>query len=74
MITAEKLYPFSLESHRLIEMLSVELAAVTGDSGKSNFTVDVMNSDKALWVLAKNAYGDPIGCGDTRSKRGGRPC
>lgn len=65
MITLEKSDPFSLEPHRLIEMLSVELAAVTGDSGKSNFTVDAINSDKVLWVLAKNAYGDPIGCGDT---------
>jgi len=27
-------------------MLLVELAAVTGDSGKSNFTGDAMNNDK----------------------------
>ncbi|WP_067705393.1 GNAT family N-acetyltransferase [Erwinia sp. ErVv1] len=66
MITVEKSDPFSLESHRLIEMLSVELAAVTGDDGKSNFTIDALNSDKALWVLAKNAHGDPIGCGAIR--------
>ncbi|MBU9809249.1 GNAT family N-acetyltransferase [Rahnella sp. C60] len=66
MITVEKSDPFSSESHRLIEMLSAELAAITGDNGKSNFTVDAMNGDKALWVLAKNAHGDAIGCGAIR--------
>ena len=60
MITVEKSDPFSSESHRLIEMLSAELAAITGDSGKSNFTV------KALWVLAKNTHGEAIGCGAIR--------
>ena len=66
MITVEKSDPFSSESHRLIEMLSAELAAITGDNGKSNFTLDAMNGDKALWVLAKNAHGDAIGCGAIR--------
>lgn len=53
MITIEKSDPFSSDSHRLIEMLSAELAAITGDNGKSNFNVDAMNDDNALWVLAK---------------------
>ena len=66
MIAVEKSDPFSSESHRLVEMLSAELAAITGDNGKSNFTVDAMNGDKALWVLAKNAQGDAIGCGAIR--------
>ena len=66
MITVEKSDPFSSESHRLIEMLSAELAAITGDSGKSNFTVEAMNDDKALWVLAKNTHGEAIGCGAIR--------
>lgn len=56
MITVEKSDPFSSESHRLIEMLSAELAAITGDNGKSNFTVEAMYEDKALWALAKNAW------------------
>lgn len=34
MIIVEKSDPFSSESHRLIEMLSAELAAITGDNGK----------------------------------------
>jgi len=66
MITVEKSDPFSSESHRLIEMLSAELAAITGDSGKSNFTVEAMNDDKALWVLAKNTHGEAIGWGAIR--------
>lgn len=66
MITVEKSDPFSSESHRLIEMLSAELAAITGDNGKTNFTVEAMNNDKALWVLAKNGHGDAIGCGAIR--------
>jgi hypothetical protein len=66
MITVEKSDPFSSESHRLIEMLSAELAAITGDNGKSNFAVEAMYDDKALWALAKNAHGDVIGCGAIR--------
>lgn len=66
MITVVKSDPFSAESHRLIEMLSAELAAITGDNGKSSFTVDVMNDDRALWVLAKNTQGEAIGCGAIR--------
>ena len=66
MIAVEKSDPFSSESHRLVEMLSAELAAITGDNGKSNFTVEAMYDDKALWVLAKNAHGEAIGCGAIR--------
>jgi ribosomal protein S18 acetylase RimI-like enzyme len=62
MITVETSDPFSSESYRLIEMLSAEFADITGDSGKTNFNVEAMKNDKALWVLAKNAHGDAIGC------------
>ncbi|MBF7982063.1 MULTISPECIES: GNAT family N-acetyltransferase [Rahnella] len=66
MITVEKSDPFSSESHRLIEMLSEELAAISGDNGKSNFTVGAMSDHKALWALARNSYGKAIGCGAIR--------
>ncbi len=66
MIIVEKSDPLSSQSHRLIEMLSAELAAITGDNGKSNFTIDTINGNKALWALAKNAHGDAIGCGAIR--------
>ncbi|MGE9551448.1 GNAT family N-acetyltransferase [Erwinia amylovora] len=66
MITVEKSDPFSSDSRRLIEMLSAELADITGDNGKSNFTAEEMYDDKAAWVLAKNAHGEAIGCGAIR--------
>lgn len=66
MITVEKSDPFSSESHRLVEVLSAELAAITGDNGKSNFTVEAMNDDNALWALAKNSQGKAVGCGAIR--------
>ena len=53
MITVEKSDPFSSESYRLVEVLSAELAAITGDNGKSNFTTQAMGDDKALWALAR---------------------
>jgi len=66
MITLEKSDPFSSESLRLIELLSAELAAITGDNGKSHFTAEAMSGDKALWALAKNSQGKAIGCGAIR--------
>lgn len=66
MITVEKSDPFSSESHRLVEVLSAELAAITGDNGKSNFTVEAMSDDNASWALAKNSQGKALGCGAIR--------
>jgi ribosomal protein S18 acetylase RimI-like enzyme len=47
-------------------VLSAELAAITGDNGKCNFTVEAMSDDKALWALAKNSQGKAVGCGAIR--------
>lgn len=66
MITVEKSDPFSPDSCSLIEKLSAELAAITGDSGKSNFTIDSMDGHRSLWVLARNEKGDATGCGAIR--------
>lgn len=66
MITVEKSDPLSPDSYSLIEKLSAELAAITGDSGKSNFAIDSMDGDRSLWVLARNKNGDAIGCGAIR--------
>ncbi|WP_292969257.1 GNAT family N-acetyltransferase [Pantoea sp. UBA4549] len=66
MITVEKSDPLSPESRHLIEKLSAELASVTGDSGKSNFTIDSINEDRALWALARDSRGKAIGCGAIR--------
>lgn len=66
MITVEKSDPLSPDSYSLIEKLSAELAAITGDSGKSNFAIDSMDGDRSLWVLARNKNSDAIGCGAIR--------
>ncbi|MFP2504835.1 GNAT family N-acetyltransferase [Buttiauxella gaviniae] len=66
MITVEKSDPLSPDSYSLIEKLSAELAAITGDSGKSNFAIDSMDGDRSLWVLARNKNGDAIACGAIR--------
>lgn len=66
MIRVEKSDPFSPDSCSLIEKLSAELAAITDDSGKSNFTIDSMDGDRSLWVLARNEKGDATGCGAIR--------
>lgn len=66
MITVEKSDPNSSESCYLIELLSAELAAITGDNGKSNFNAEAMSDEKALWALAKNTQGKAIGCGAIR--------
>ncbi|EPH3433039.1 GNAT family N-acetyltransferase [Klebsiella michiganensis] len=66
MILIEKSDPDTPESLYLIEMLSATLAEITGDSGKTNFNIDTMKSDRALWVVAKDENGEAIGCGAIR--------
>ncbi|WP_419963416.1 GNAT family N-acetyltransferase [Pantoea vagans] len=66
MITVEKADPRSAESQLLISKLSAELAAITGDGGNSNFTMDSLDNDKSLWVLARNDKGEAVGCGAIR--------
>ena len=70
MITVEKAVPRSAESQLLISKLSAELAAITGDGGNSNFTMDSLNSEKSLWVLARNDNGSAVGCGAIRPLTG----
>lgn len=66
MITVEKADPRSAESQRLISKLSAELAAITGDGGNSNFTMDSLDDEKSLWVLARDDKGEAVGCGAIR--------
>lgn len=57
---------YAPESQRLIENLSSELAAITGDGGTRHFNVDAMVAERTLWVVAKNAKGDAVGCAALR--------
>jgi len=66
MITVEKSDPLSPDSRHLIDKLSAELASITGNSGKSNFTTDSINENRALWALARDSRGKAIGCGAVR--------
>ena len=66
MITVEKADPRSAESQLLISKLSAELAAITGDGGNSNFTLDSFNDMRSLWVIATNDKGQAVGCGAIR--------
>lgn len=66
MITIEKSSPTSAESQALIEQLSAELAAITGDSGKSHFNPRDVSGTRALWAVAKDENRHPVGCGALR--------
>lgn len=63
MITIEKADPSSPDFLDLIEKLSAELAAITGDSGKRHFTPESMQEERSLRVVARNNRGNAIGCG-----------
>ncbi|MDI9219498.1 GNAT family N-acetyltransferase [Pantoea sp. EA-12] len=67
MITIEPADPSSPESQQLIEQLSTELAAITGNNGKSHFSAETLEAERAVWVLAKDEQGRAMGCGSLRS-------
>lgn len=46
--------------------LSATLAKITGSSGTASFSAEGMNSDRALFVVAKSSKGIPLGCGAIR--------
>ena len=66
MITVEKADPSAPDSLDLIEKLSAELAAITGDSGKHHFTSESLLGERSLWVVARNKQGNAVGCGAIR--------
>ncbi|MGK3142087.1 GNAT family N-acetyltransferase [Pantoea sp. C2G6] len=66
MIRLEKSDPYSAESRLLREQLSAELAAITGSSGASRAATDSFAERGSLWVLARNAKGEAVGCGALR--------
>lgn len=70
MITVEKADPRSAESQLLVSKLSAKLAAITGDGGNSNFTMDSLNDMRSLWVIARNDKGRAVGCGAIRPLTG----
>ncbi|NIG21019.1 GNAT family N-acetyltransferase [Pantoea sp. Al-1710] len=66
MITIESADALAPESQRLIEQLSTELAAITGNNGKSHFNAEALNERRSIWVLAKDQQGRAVGCASLR--------
>ena len=66
MVKIEHADPRSAESQWLIEKLSAELAAITGDGGNSRASVATFQGEGALWVIARDAQGTAVGCGALR--------
>lgn len=60
------------ESHRspdaimLMEELCQTLAAITGDGGGSSFSPEDLDDPRAVFVVARDESGFPVGCGAIR--------
>lgn len=66
MITIEKSDPTSVDSRMLTELLSAELATITGNNGKSHFNPQDVSGSRAMWAIAKDENNQPVGCGAFR--------
>ncbi|MET0858958.1 MAG: GNAT family N-acetyltransferase [Telluria sp.] len=58
--------PGTPDAIALTDELSAALAAITGDSGRSSFDPDDVRVPRARFAVARNADGQPIGCGAFR--------
>jgi ribosomal protein S18 acetylase RimI-like enzyme len=58
--------PETPDALALIDELSVALARITGDSGRSSFDADDVRVAGALFVVARNVNGEAVGCGAFR--------
>lgn len=50
----------------LLEALSKTLETITGSSGKASFDPAEMQGERTCFVIARNASGEPVGCGAIR--------
>ena len=62
--------PGSAQAQELVGELSAALAAITGDSGASSFSVDAVRVARSLFVLASGDDGALLGCGALRPLEG----
>ncbi|HEX2939064.1 MAG TPA: GNAT family N-acetyltransferase [Ruminiclostridium sp.] len=63
-ISAES--PFSVDAISLMNELSKCLQDITGDSGNSSFDANDVCNSRAIFVIARNESGKPVGCGTFR--------
>ena len=62
--------PDSVDARVLVDELSAALAAITGDSGKASFSADDARVARSLFVVAKGAAGQLLGCAALRPLEG----
>ncbi|AUP81726.1 GNAT family N-acetyltransferase [Flavivirga eckloniae] len=58
--------PTTKDTLMLMEELSEILKSITGDSGKSSFSIDDLNNCNSFFLIARNKYNNPVGCGSIR--------
>jgi ribosomal protein S18 acetylase RimI-like enzyme len=66
MLTIRAEDPATPDAVALTDELSAALAAITGDSGRSSFDPDDVRAPGALFVVARDAGGQAVGCGAFR--------
>jgi ribosomal protein S18 acetylase RimI-like enzyme len=59
--------PTSPLARHLLDELSAMLAAITGATGRASFDPADVRQPKALFVIARDASGQAVGCGAFRS-------
>ena len=63
-ITSES--PLSIDAALLLDELSVKLAGITGNDGRSSFDFSDIEHPRSLFVVARNRNNEPVGCGALR--------
>lgn len=58
--------PITKEATTLLQELSVTLEQITGSTGNASFDISDLNSERSVFILARNTQGIPIGCGAIR--------
>ncbi|MCA1857307.1 GNAT family N-acetyltransferase [Massilia oculi] len=58
--------PASPDAQALLAELDATLRALTGDSGASSFDPDEVRGPQAAFLIARDAHGEPLGCGALR--------
>lgn len=71
MLTFEFVDPECPDALELLNALSIALAAITGDSGRSSFDPSDVRAEGGLFVIARGQDGRALGCGTYRRLHAG---
>ncbi|CAO3416650.1 GNAT family N-acetyltransferase [Azospirillum endophyticum] len=63
--------PEAPDAALLLDALSDTLERITGSDGRASFTVGDARLDRAIFVVARDADGTPVGCGAYRPLQDG---